>query len=155
MRRLKVTSDIHVDKLLFLWALLIFQNSEKSKIDFSFCFTLTIPNFHQCFLAEKFFILFPNTGVTQDFLFLFIFITFIIIFKDKISLCSSGWPWIHDLPASTSQVLGLQVCTITTSKHMVLIICRLLNSIPLTYNVYPSASTILLWLPGRCSRDIL
>lgn len=32
-------------------------------------------------------------------------------------LCSQGWTWIPDLPASTSQMLGLQECTIRHSLH--------------------------------------
>jgi hypothetical protein len=36
------------------------------------------------------------------------------LFFDWVSLCSSGWPWTCDLPASASRLLGLQACTTTT-----------------------------------------
>jgi hypothetical protein len=32
---------------------------------------------------------------------------FFCLFRDMISLCSSGWPRTHNPPASASQVLGL------------------------------------------------
>jgi hypothetical protein len=34
-------------------------------------------------------------------------------FGDKVWLSSLLWPWTHDLPASTSPVLGLQTCMVT------------------------------------------
>lgn len=36
------------------------------------------------------------------------------------SLCSWGWPWITDLSAFISQVLGIQVCTTRPSFNVVL-----------------------------------
>jgi hypothetical protein len=36
---------------------------------------------------------------------------FILLFWDKVWLCSPGWLWTLDSPASVSRVLGFQVCT--------------------------------------------
>jgi hypothetical protein len=36
-------------------------------------------------------------------------------FWDRILLCRPDWPWSHDPPASTSWLLGLQVCLTTPS----------------------------------------
>jgi hypothetical protein len=55
------------------------------------------------------------------FFILFYFLCFIfLVFRDRVSLCSSGCPGTHsvdqaglklrNLPASASQVLGLKVC---------------------------------------------
>jgi hypothetical protein len=54
--------------------------------------------------------------------FCFLFVCFVFVFRDRVSLCSLGCPGIHsvdqaglklrNLPASTSQVLGLKACAI-------------------------------------------
>jgi hypothetical protein len=41
----------------------------------------------------------------------YLFSCLVIHFWDKISLCTPGWPQICSLPASASQMLGLQECT--------------------------------------------
>lgn len=35
---------------------------------------------------------------------------------ERILLCSSGWSWIHDHPASTSKIMGLQAQNTTPSR---------------------------------------
>jgi hypothetical protein len=66
----------------------------------------------------------------QSFRFSFLFFLFLFVlfcfFQDRVSLCSPGYPGTHsvdqvglklrNLPASTSQVLGLKACT-TTARH--------------------------------------
>jgi hypothetical protein len=42
-------------------------------------------------------------------------IIIIIIFWDRISLCSPDWPQAEEPPALASQVLGLQICVTTPS----------------------------------------
>jgi hypothetical protein len=37
--------------------------------------------------------------------------TFCLVFRDRVSLWSPGWPQTHKLPTSASGVLGLQMCT--------------------------------------------
>jgi hypothetical protein len=59
-----------------------------------------------------------------DFWFLFIYL-FILVFRDRVSLCSPGCPETHSVdqaglelrnpPASASQVLGLKACATTTT----------------------------------------
>jgi hypothetical protein len=54
-----------------------------------------------------------------------IFFFFLLVFRDRVSLCSPGCPGTHSVdqaglelrnpPASASQVLGLKVCTTTPS----------------------------------------
>jgi hypothetical protein len=55
-----------------------------------------------------------------------IFVVVVVVFRDRVSLCSLGCPGTHsvdqaglklrNLPASASQVLGLKVCTIHHCK---------------------------------------
>ena len=55
---------------------------------------------------------------------------YILVFQDKVSLCSPGYPGTHsvdqiglefrNLPASASQVLGLTACTTTPGMAEVL-----------------------------------
>ena len=62
------------------------------------------------------------------FFFLFFFFFFFLIFRDRVSLCSSGCPRTHSVdqaglelrnpPASASQVLGLKACAITPGFEM-------------------------------------
>jgi hypothetical protein len=58
--------------------------------------------------------------------FVWVWFGLVLVFWDRICLCNSGWlawnllhrphwPWTHDLPASTSWVLELQMCTTTSS----------------------------------------
>jgi hypothetical protein len=41
-------------------------------------------------------------------------------FPERVLLSSLGWPWTHDPPASTSQVLKLQGCTTMFSSDSIL-----------------------------------
>ena len=63
--------------------------------------------------------------ITCDLVFLFLFsFFFVLIFRDRVSLCSPSCPGTHfvdqaglelrNLPASASQVLGLKACATTT-----------------------------------------
>jgi hypothetical protein len=55
--------------------------------------------------------------------FKFLFFSFLLVFQDRVSLCSPGCPGTHFVdqaglelrnpPASASQVLGLKACTTT------------------------------------------
>jgi hypothetical protein len=57
----------------------------------------------------------------------FLFVFFFLVFRDRVSQCSSGCPRTHSVdqaglelrnpPASASQVLGLKVCA-TTTQHL-------------------------------------
>jgi hypothetical protein len=40
----------------------------------------------------------------------------LFVFQDRVSPYSPDWLGIHNLPASSSQILGLQACTTTLSK---------------------------------------
>jgi hypothetical protein len=63
---------------------------------------------------------------------LFSFYLFILVFRDRVSLCSPGCPGTHSVdqaglklrnpPASASQVLGLKACA-TTAQQSILLIC--------------------------------
>jgi hypothetical protein len=63
----------------------------------------------------------PTPQITLDFFFFFF-----LIFRDRVSLCSSGCPGTHSVgqavlelrnpPASASQVLGLKACTTTARR---------------------------------------
>ena len=45
-----------------------------------------------------------------------LFFHFVVLFRDKISLCRPGWSWIQgDLSASASGVLTLKACITTTA----------------------------------------
>jgi hypothetical protein len=56
------------------------------------------------------------------------FFFFLLVFRDRVSLCSPGCPETHfvdqaglelrNLPASASQVLGLKACATTPGFHM-------------------------------------
>jgi hypothetical protein len=46
----------------------------------------------------------------------FFFFFFFFFLWDKVLLCSPDWPWTHNPTASASQVLGLQICTTTSSS---------------------------------------
>jgi hypothetical protein len=63
-------------------------------------------------------------GIIALFLVLFcLFLVLVLVFRDRVSLCSPGCPGTHsvdqaglelrNLPASVSQVLGLQACATT------------------------------------------
>jgi hypothetical protein len=55
---------------------------------------------------------------------------FLLVFQDRVSLCSPGCPGTHsidqaglelrNLPASASQVLGLKVCATNTRRYFFL-----------------------------------
>jgi hypothetical protein len=61
-----------------------------------------------------------RTKISSDFIFYYLF----IYFRDRVFLCSVGYPGTHSVdqtglelrspPASASQVLGLKVCATTT-----------------------------------------
>jgi hypothetical protein len=58
-----------------------------------------------------------------------LFLFLILIFKDRVSLCSPGCPGTHsveqavlelrDLPASASCVLGIKTCATTTQMNVI------------------------------------
>jgi hypothetical protein len=51
------------------------------------------------------------------FLFCFVFSVLLFVFLwGRVLLYSLGWPWTHNLPASASQVLILQMCTTVPSS---------------------------------------
>jgi hypothetical protein len=62
--------------------------------------------------------------------YLFIFILFFLVFRDRISLCSPGYSGTHSVdqvglelrnpPASASQVLGLKACATTSGYFLFL-----------------------------------
>lgn len=60
---------------------------------------------------------------------------FVVLFLfswDRFSLCSSGWPQIHDCAVWASGVLGLQACTTRSRLGMLFIIWKNLNEL----NIY-------------------
>ena len=62
------------------------------------------------------------------FVWVFVVVVVVVVFQDRVSLCTSGCPGTHsvgqagfelrNLPASASQVLGLQVCATTTWPYI-------------------------------------
>jgi hypothetical protein len=58
----------------------------------------------------------------------FFFVVIVLVFQDRVSLCSPGCPGTHsvdqaglelrNLPASASQVLGLQTCATTAQPYL-------------------------------------
>jgi hypothetical protein len=60
--------------------------------------------------------------------FLFCFCFLVLVFQDRVSLCSPGCPGTHsvdqaglelrNLPASASQVMGLKACATTPGKSL-------------------------------------
>jgi hypothetical protein len=87
--------------------------------------------------------------VDQRSIFLFSF----LVFQDRVSLCSLGYPGTHSVdqavlelrnpPASASQVLGLKACTTTPSLCLIFLIKYFLY---LHFKCYP-----LSWFPLRKS----
>jgi hypothetical protein len=70
---------------------------------------------------------------------LFLFFVFLFFLRDRVSLCSPGCPGTHsvdqavlkfrDLPASSSQVLGLKACA-TTARQGTHLLCTCWGSVP-------------------------
>jgi hypothetical protein len=82
---------------------------------------------HQHWWEYQYFILF------YDWLkYSIIFVLFLLTFWDRVLLCSPGWSQTHNLPASTSRVVGLQACaTMPCSLHFILISGWTFGSFPL------------------------
>jgi hypothetical protein len=64
-----------------------------------------------------------NKQINEYFFFVFVFV---LVFRDRVSLCSPGYPGTHsvdqaglklkNLPASAFQVLGLKACATTAQQ---------------------------------------
>jgi hypothetical protein len=59
-----------------------------------------------------------------------------LLFWDRVSLGSPGWPCIRDLPASASWVLGLQTCTIMPG-----------------FKAPHTLEAVMWWFPNRANSD--
>jgi hypothetical protein len=93
----------------------------------------------------------PLFVVVVLFLFIFIYFFFYLVFQDKISLCSIGFPGVHSANqaglktqrvthASASQVLELKVCATTAC----------LNHINLKITLGWSCQLVVKYLPSVC-----
>jgi hypothetical protein len=72
----------------------------------------------------------------------------LVLFFDRVFLCSSGWPWSQNPPASASWLLGLQVC-ITVLGLIVTALSWLLENFKLHMKHYISNNDQS-WTCFRC-----